>query len=70
MTPREFHAAWCEGWEACESFYEQAILNQDPDFQLWLDTLQAEGQRLREQALIDEAAEEAARRTAAGLPLF
>jgi len=70
MTPREFHEAWCEGWEACESFYEQSILNGDPDFQLWLDTLQAESRRLREQALIDEAAEEAARRTAAGLPLF
>ena len=70
MTPREFHAAWCEGWEACESFYEQSILNGDPDFQLWLDTLQAEGQRLREQAIIDEAAEEAAHHTAAGKPLF
>jgi hypothetical protein len=69
MTPREFHAAWCEGWEACESFYEQSILNQDPDFQRWLTALQAESARLREQQEVDEAMEEAAHQTAAGRPL-
>lgn len=68
MTPREFHQAWCEGWEACENFYEQAILNGDPDFQLWLTALQAESVRLREQQEINEAAAEAAHHTAAGRP--
>ena len=68
MTPREFHAAWCEGWEACETFYEQSILNQDPDFQIWLTALQAESARLREQQEINEAAEEAALHNAAGRP--
>ena len=69
MTPDQFHAAWCEGWDACESFYEQAVLNGDPDFERWLDALRAEAQRLRDQKVLDEAAEEAARRIAAGLPL-
>ena len=70
MTAAEFHAAWLEGWEACESFYEQAILNGDPDFQRWLDVLQAESTRIREQQAISEAADEVAAHTAAGKPLF
>ncbi len=69
MNPREFHEAWCEGWMACESFYEQSILNGDPGFQLWLAALQAESTRIREQQEIDEAMKEAEYQTAAGRPL-
>ena len=66
----EYHNGWVAGWDAHESFIIQQILDDDPGFQRWLDRLQAEGQRLREQQIIDEAAEEAARRTEAGLPLI
>jgi regulator of replication initiation timing len=70
MTKEEFHRAWSEGWDACESFFEQAILNQDPDFQKWLDQLELEARKLRERHDLENAAKESAARQAAGLPLF
>ena len=70
MNAKQYHEAWLDGWESCTRFFEQAVLNGDPGFQKWLDEIEAEARELREQEILDEAAEEAARRTAAGEPLI
>jgi hypothetical protein len=67
---QSYNEGWSDGWDACESFFEQSILNGDPGFQEWLDKLELQAKKQRDAQDLEMAERENEARKAAGLPPF